>query len=106
VGSVDVTPDGPPRIGCAYAYGCAPADDGRVTGRHPDGETAPVRIRAIAVPPSSPGKNDCSTAPGFSSAQPIAYGLPVSSTVTTGVPVATTRSTSSRWRPGRSSEST
>ena len=44
-------------------------DRGIVTGSLPEGLTSPESTRAIAVPPSSPGKNDCSTAAQLSSAQ-------------------------------------
>ena len=78
------------------------------TGSRPDGLTAPEMTRASAGPPSSPGKNACSTAAGrvsSSSAQPMAYGRPVTTTSTTGVPVARIEETSSRWTPGSSSDS-
>ena len=55
----------------AAKYGCAPAERGMVTGSRPEGLTSPESTRAIALPPSSPGKNDCSTAAQFSSAQSI-----------------------------------
>ena len=54
--------------------------------------------------PLVPGSQASRIAGTCSAIQPIVSGRPLISTTTVGVPVATTASTSSSWRPDRSSE--
>eukprot|EP00966_Prymnesium_polylepis_P044543 1032723-Prymnesium_polylepis.1 len=76
----------------------------------PDGFTAPDRMRAIAAPPSSPGRHVDTTAPMWASASlegPNVCGRPCTSTSTTGLPLAAaaTARRSGSWPPPNSRES-
>ncbi len=76
-----------------------------LTGSRPLGFTRPLSTPAIAGPPSSPGKKVCTIAAASVAARPSAYGRPVSRATTTGVPVASSASSSCCWAPGSSSDS-
>ena len=60
---------------------------------------APVRTSAIASGPASPGTHASRIAAHCAAAHSSASGRPLTTTRTTGVPVATTASSSSCWRP-------
>ena len=72
-------------------------------GQLPAGVDSPLRTSTIAPAPSSPGSHAASTAAPLVGIG-AAIGRPVTSTRTTGVPVATTARTNSSCTPGRSSD--
>ena len=63
------------------------------------GLTCPKSTSAMALPPSSPGSQACTTAATFSAIHGSASTRPPMSTTTVGVPVATIASTSSCCTP-------
>ena len=82
---------------------------GKVTGRWPDGSTAPKRFAASAVPLLSPGYQASTTEATWLS-QGMATGAPASTTTTVcGLAAATAEISSfcaeGRFRPGRSAAS-
>ena len=80
-------PSGGGQVGGGLAAGVARHADRQPAGRvDRAGEHLGERL-----PAGWPGKNACTTAAASSASGPSAYGRPVSSTRTTGVPVASTR---------------
>ena len=84
---------------CRYVTGTWPTLRGIETGSLPPGFAAPVSTSAMASGPASPGTHASRIAPQWAAAHSMASGRPLTTTSTTGVPVATTASSSSCWRP-------